>query len=395
MIRDFSWSLVSKILFNVFSFILTPLLANELGDFYGVIAFFAAYTGFCAFTDGGFSYLIVKALNDSKTIEETFLASEISFIGSSLTIFSISLLLIVTTNFLPEATTGMIILGMGEGFLRLYMRLLRSYNNASNCLVSYSKREILYGCGRFILLVIYLFAGNPNLSTVLLLMTVSNLLFIINERMKINYKINLRAYLLWNKNDLNFIVTHTFLSLLASINVYLDKILIKGTMANSIYIDFMLAYKFSFIILILSNPIATIFIRYFAKKDRHRFQIKFIFNLIILSTIIYLLIYFISPTILGLWLGERLNDNIITLSRILIFGALAMLIGQIPYTFFISRNANKFQISMAVLGTILTLINILIYYLTNNTIQLAIGSTFIFSIITIIYFSRFYKHVST
>lgn len=393
MIRDFSWSLVSKILFNIFSFVLTPLLANKLGDLYGVLAFFAAYTGFCAFTDGGFSYLIVKALNDSKKIQETFLASEISFIGTSFTIISISYIVFQTTNFLPEATTGIIILGISEGFLRLYMRILRSYNNAINCLVSYSKREILYGGGRFILLFTFLFISDPDLSTILLLMTITNLLFILYERRRIKYNINLRAYLLWNKNDFNFILTHTFLSLLASINVYLDKILIKGTMANSHYVDFMLAYKFSFIILILSNPVATIFIRYFAKNDFHKLRNRTVFNLLILSVFIYLLIYFITPKILGLWLGEMLNDDIIKLTRIMFLGALAMLLGQIPYTFFISRNANKFQISMAILGAILTLSNLFIYSITTDYIQLATGSSFIFSLITVIYFTRFYDHV--
>jgi O-antigen/teichoic acid export membrane protein len=392
MIKDFSWSLVSKLLFNIFSFILTPLLINSLGDRYSVIVFFGAFTGFLAFVDGGYSFLIVKSIKDQLKLKYTFQSSETSLIYCSLIIGIVSFVFIKISGILTGISFIFILLGLSEGFLRIYMRILRSYSNSVGELVQYSKREVIYSFIRFILLLAISIMIS-NLFWIMMIMVVINLLFILQERIRINYKFDFKAFNLWTKVDLKFIFTHTFLSLLASTSVYLDKILIKSSMSEDLYINYMLAHKFSYILLILSNPIATIFIRYFSKESLVKFKYNIFTKLFSITIFAYIIFYYITPIILKLWLGNYLNENIINLSRIFIIGSFAMLLGQIPYSYFVSRSANKFQITISILGTFFTFINIYFYFLTKDHIQLAIGSSFIFVLITLIYFVKFYKHV--
>jgi len=395
MFKDFSWSLISKLSFNIFSFILTPLLIIGLGDSYSVIIFFAAYAGFLSFVDGGYSFLIVKKITDRTSLSKAknvFQSSETSLIYFSFIIAILSYFIIKQFSLLPRATFIIIIMGLSEGFLRIYMRILRSYSNARGVLVSYSKREVVYATLRFCIVLIFV-EMKLNLSSVLLSMVIINVIFVFEERLRINFSFNFKAFKNWSALDHKFILTHSSLSLLASITVYLDKIIIKSYMTDSLYIDYMISHKFSYLLLVLSNPLSTILIRYFSNDSNEKLKVSWILKLLTLSIIIYFIIYLTTPFILKLWLGNNLNDNIIYLSRIFMISSMFLLLSQVPYSYFVSKSKNKFQLMMSIISCVFTFLNIYYYILTNNHFQLAINSVLIGVIITIIYYYKFYKHV--
>lgn len=405
MINNILANYIGKIWTIVSVYIFVPFYINLLGvEAYGIINFYTVLLSILFFADAGLSATLSREFSKSDDIiycRNLLHSIEGLYLFISICIISIMFLFAgtITDNLLhsdkiakEEIVILVRLMGIGIAF-QFFSTLHNSGLMGLQKQVLANKIQILWSIMRGGLVIVPLLIS-PNLITFFSWQIITNIIFFFINRYQLWHQIHFHTKRMLDiqllKNISRFALSMMLMSVVASLNSQLDKLVVSKYLSLKQFSYYSLGGNLSQFTTIMISPLTLAVLPILNKLvyNDSKEELKFIYNqytfiIAFLGSLIGFTLFFFAKDIALLWTGNPdISDNIQGVTSILALGSVFLSMQYMPYLLAVANGHTKTSLILGIFSIFL-LFPLLYFFIKSNGY---VGAAYPFLILNIFAF---------